>query len=549
MSDSIPMIIAGGAGLYFAQRRLLTYLRFLQQEEYKEDRFVVWMTQNAAHDTKGSKIAAFSALGIFVLRVLGLPGPGLINLGAAVALISAASAEEDPRKSGKIRLNMTERATRLFRVALELTALAGAVSLFLIAVLPLRGKIGWWWLVLLGIFQALPFLLVAAKRMLDPEEQAINDGFVEEAEEKYATIRPFTVGITGSWGKTSTKNYLGQIMQLAVGPTYYPPKGVNALLGIVRDVREHLKRGTPYAVLEVGAYQIGSIAKVLRHFPVDAAIVTAVGPMHLDRFGSIENVFVAKSELPKAVPVGGYLVLNGDNPGTRRMAGDFPDRKVFLYGLDEQAGKLDCRGSDLKLNEEGTAFTVHWRGKSYQAKTPLIGRAAVSNVLGSFTMACLLGADPETVLAAIRTLTPVDNRLELKRVGEAIHLRDAYNSNPEGFLTALEALRQMPAARRILVTPGMIELGEQQFEENKRIAEEAAKVCDVVLLVGKVNREAWRQGLAAQASATSNAQGDRIVECENREIAFAQLSRMEMAKDVVLIENDLPDLYETQLRL
>ena len=558
MSDAVPMIIAGSAALVFTHRRLLTYLRFFQQEEYKEDRFLAWMGENDAHDTKGSRVAASAAIIIFILRVIGLTGPGLVNVVAAIALLNIASEEEDPRKSGKIRLNMTERARRIFRVSLLLTALAGGILLFLLCVLPLRGKIGWWWLVLLGLFQALPFCLVLAKKMLDPEEQAINEGFIAEAEEKFRRIRPFTVGITGSWGKTSTKNYLGQILQLSLGPTYYPPKGVNALLGVVRDVRERLQIGCPYAVLEVGAYHIGSISKVLNHFPVDAAIVTAVGPMHLDRFGSIENVYKAKSEMPQAVPVGGILVLNGDNEGTRRMANDFANRKVFLYGLEKDLGPLDCVGSDLRLTPEGTSFLITWKGEAYPASTPLIGRAAVSNILASFTLACALGADPKTVVAAIRALTPVDNRLELKRVGQAIHLRDAYNSNPEGFLTALEVLRDMPGSRRILVTPGMIELGERQFEENKRVATEAAKVCDYVLLVGKVNRDAWMQGLKSsseaevsttESGASSRFDLEKILECENRESAFAQLSRLESPSDIVLIENDLPDLYESRLRL
>ncbi len=549
MNDSLLMTLAGVSGIYFSSRRLLTYLRFFQQEEYKEDRFLDWLTANKAHDTKGSRIAAISAILIFVLRVFGLTGVGLVSLAGSVAVGGVGFGEGDPRKSGKIRLNMTERATRLYRVALELITLVFLVAIFFIAILPLRGKIGWCWLVLLGLFQAIPFFLVAAKRMLDPEEEAINERFIAEARKKYAEIRPFTIGITGSWGKTSTKNYLGQIMQLSVGPTYFPPKGVNALLGIVRDVREKLHRTTPYAVLEMGAYQIGSIQKTLDHFPVDAAIVTAVGPMHLDRFGSIENVHIAKSELPRAVPIGGILVLNGDNPGTRRMASEFSDRRVFIYGLEQSAGHLDCFGSDLKITPEGSLFTVLWKGKSYPAKTPLIGRAAVSNILASFTMACAIGGDPETVLTAIQTLSPVDNRLELKKVGQAIHLRDAYNSNPDGFLTALEALREMPGARRILVTPGMIELGERQFEENKRVAVEAAKVCDYVLLVGKTNRDAWLQGLRQGSNGETSLNAEKIVECENRENAFAQLSRIEGASDVVLIENDLPDLYETRLSL
>src|SRR5690606_10193973 len=105
----------------------------------------------------------------------------------------------------------------------------------------------------------------------------------------------------------------------------------------------------------------------------------------------------------------------------------------------------------------------------------------LSNILASFTMACALGAKPEMVIAVIRDLTPVSNRLEVKLYTNFIQINDAYNSNPEGFLYALEVLRDLPGKRRILVTPGMVELGDKQYKENERIAREAAKICDIVL--------------------------------------------------------------------
>jgi UDP-N-acetylmuramoyl-tripeptide--D-alanyl-D-alanine ligase len=315
-------------------------------------------------------------------------------------------------------------------------------------------------------------------------------------------------------------------------------------MGITRTIRETLKPYHRYAVIEMGAYQKGSIRRLCDFTPPQAALVTAVGIMHLERFGSPENVYLAKSEIAQAVPADGILVCNGDSPNARRMASEHKRATTLLYGLDQSAGPLDCYASDLSFDERGTSFTIHWRGESFRGRTPLLGRPALSNALGAFTMACALGASPAYAVACMANLEPVDNRLVFDRKPGTSFLRDAYNSNPTGFAAALEVLKDLPAKRRIVMTPGMIELGDQQSAENRRLAAMCAGVADMVIVVGRVNREAILAGLSDAAYPQ-----EKIVTVDSRAEAFETLSDREQPGDLVLIENDLGDLHEGAVRL
>lgn len=222
------------------------------------------------------------------------------------------------------------------------------------------------------------------------------------------------------------------------------------------------------------------------------------------------------------------------------MAAEFKKKTTLLYGIDGASDSVDCFADNIRTTEKGTAFTIHWHGVAYPATIPLFGRTAVSNVLGCFTMACALGVSPEYVTALLASLEQVENRLYVDKQGPVTYLRDAYNSNPSGFAAALEVLQEYPGQRRILMTPGMIELGELQFEENRKIGVRAAAVCDEVLVVSPVNQEALLAGLSQEGGATN------IHICPDRTQAFVKLAELQKSGDVILIENDLPDVLETR---
>jgi UDP-N-acetylmuramoyl-tripeptide--D-alanyl-D-alanine ligase len=513
----------------FSYKRLLRYLRFLQQDDYSNDRFYTWLFQHRAFDTRASLMVVTA----WIASVIAGEQEILFAL-LGIGLIICAYREHDPRRLGKKRLVLTKRAALILRVAMTVSFL-----LILLVILGWWYRASWFWIVLLTVAQCPPWALMIAVSFLKPHEQRVQQQFMQEAREKIKRIAPFTIGVTGSFGKTSVKNMLGEILSMSLGPTFYPQAGVNTEMGITREIRERLSASHRYAVIEMGAYHEGSIARLCRLTPVNAAIVTAVHLMHLERFGGVEQVYRAKSELPQALGGKGILVLNGDNRGARAMADQFAAPTTLLYGLDFDAGRLDAKLRVQETTRLGTQFVVEWQGRSLSGFTKMHGRGALSNLLASFTMAVALGADPETVLAVARNLEPVSHRLEVKDHGGYIQINDAYNSNPEGFRYALEVLRDLPGTRRILITPGMIELGDRQYEENRKIAQFAASVCDQVFVVNEINRDALCAGLR------QGGMGEGAIHYfERRDQALEQLTAMRAVGDIVLLENDLPDLHE-----
>lgn len=535
MLSFLTVIIIVLSSILFATRRSLRYLRFLQQEEYAGARFLRWVWQNRAFDRRGSAVAA--AFGLLAMLAREDVDYAMIAMLGACVLAVLASREEDPQTTGKITLKMTARAVRIFRAALLFYSVSVLGASFCAVAFSGQGGV---WLLQIVFFQSLPLWLVLGVLVLQSQENVVQAKFVEEAKDKLVSCNPYIIGVTGSYGKTSTKNVLGRLLDASVAPTFWPKGGINTVMGITREIREQLKETHKYAVIEMGAYQQGSINKLCALTPPRAAIITAVGLMHLERFGSAENVYRAKSELAQAVPDDGILVCNGDNEGARRMAREHKKAVTLLYGFNREAGELDSWMSNLEVRVEGTSFVLHWQGKEYNGFMPLHGRPLLSNVLGAFTMACALGADPQFVVAAMRNLEPVSNRLEVCNCGSYVQINDAYNSNPIGFAAALEVLNSLPGERKVLVTPGMIELGTEQEKENEKAAELAAKVCSLVFVVGSVNHAVLCRGFERGGLAK-----EQIRTFEHRDLALAALAQERKQGDVVLLENDLPDLFET----
>ncbi|NGX42540.1 MAG: UDP-N-acetylmuramoyl-tripeptide--D-alanyl-D-alanine ligase [Chlamydiae bacterium] len=511
--------------ILFTIKRLLRYLRYLQQEEYSPGRFLHWVWQHRAFDRRGS----------LVLLLMGLCFPFFPYLSqfiGSLCIIGISLWEEDPRKKGKLRLIMTPRAQRIYFAALSVYFLMQVPALLLSQNL--------FWVVQIFLFQLTPLWLVVSVSLLSWDESRRQKKLILEAKQRFAETSPYVIGITGSYGKTSTKDALGNILQVALAPTFWPEKGVNTPMGITREIRTKLFPGAEYAVIEMGAYGRGSIKRLCALTPPHAGIITGIGIAHLDRFGDQQTIQRAKGELAQAIPEEGILVCNGDNPGARNIAKDNPKAQTLLYGFDNKENDLDCWISSADTTPNGSLFTLHWKETSYEGTTPLLGTPALSNIAAAFTMACALGTQPEFALAAIANLKSVNNRLELHKDEEITYLKDAYNSNPEGFASALEVLSTIPAKSRILMTPGMIELANQNYEQHEKIGRKAAQVCDLAIIVGTTNRESLTRGLQLGGMPS-----EKIVHTQNRDQAFQELHSHLEAGDAVLIENDLPDLFET----
>lgn len=544
MLDKLSLIIFILGLVLFLWKRTLSYLRYFQQEEYNNKRFTAWLWSNAAYDKKATLTCAIVAISA---RACGhsLGVLSIAVLGVAALLGIAFLIEGDPRSTGKIKLNMTDRATKTAWVAFGIVALVALTPLTSLGCTSCCGSSGIPAAALLGIVlaQATPYSLMLANTILSPAEKRVQAYYLADAKRILAEVDPFIIGITGSYGKTGAKAALGDLLTQTLGSTFWPKKSINTVMGITRTIRETMRPHHKYAVIEMGAYNIGSIKRLCDFTPPKAALVTAVGIMHLERFGSPENVYKAKSEIAQALPEAGILVCNGDFPNARRMAHEHKKGTTLLYGFDLSAGSLDCYATDITFDENGTSFVITYKGTKYPGRTPLLGRPALSNALGAFTMACALGAEPAFAVACLGNLPPVDNRLVLDKGSKVSYLRDAYNSNPTGFEAALEVLKALPAKRRILITPGMIELGDMQYDENARLARMAGAVCDLIYVVGPTNREAILKGLTE-----ANVPKQKIIVSETRDEAFSTLGEQQQEGDLILIENDLGDLHEGAVR-
>jgi len=514
--------------VWFCLRRSLHYLSFMQQDEYRTTRLWRWIFLRGAFDRKGT----LTALGVSGLVALGVPA----TYPVAAGLFLAIALEKSPTKHAKLPLKMTKRAKRLYVLSVTLYLLAAIAVAFIVP------SVRWLWAAQAILFQAVPLFLTMAAICLMPWEWQSRRHYIKEAKAILDEVDPLVIGITGSYGKTSTKEILGQVLRVAKGPTFWPPKGVNTDMGIVRHIREDMTPHTEYAVVEMAAYGRGSIERLCCLTPPKAGLITNIGTAHLERFGTVENIYQTKTELARAVDEDGILVCNGDNAGARRAAEENPKKVTLLFGFDHTKGHLDCWISSWHTCPTGVNYSLHYRDREYYCYSPLFGQPNLYNIMGAFTMACALGCDPDYVVATLHTLEPVDNRLKVTKSDEITYLMDAYNSNPFGFSAALDTMQSVQGERRIVVTPGMVELGKKQFEENERIGTHVASVCDLAIVVGKTNRKALKSGLEKGGMGP-----ERMLFFDTRDHALAELKTKTQAGDVVLIENDLPDLYEKKI--
>ncbi|MDR1988890.1 MAG: hypothetical protein LBQ09_01520 [Acidobacteriaceae bacterium] len=516
------LVVLSGAVAY---QRVLAYLRYFQQEGYEHVRFLRWANVRSFTDP----LFWAAVLSAFLFFVAPWTAVALFF----VSSLTLAALQPDPRRSGKIPLRLTARATRTFVVAVSV---AVAFWTALVSAFALTAGFQAAMTATAMMLAAMPIVVVAANALLLPYERFVQHRFEREAVDRVRDVHPIVIGITGSYGKSSSKSMLAHLLQFDA-PTLAATGSINTLMGITRHIREALVPGHKYMVVEMGAFSTGSIRRLCQLTPPSAGLITAVGDMHLERFGSHDAIVTAKGELADAIPAGGILVVNADSPGALKIARRSTHLKVLLYG-EQSTESLATRIEGITFSKEGTHFTLRTETRAYACFTPLLGRPIVMNLAGAFTLAVALGANPEVAVAALRTLKPVSNRLEVVDDAGVTWIRDAYNSNQFGFRAALEVAVALPAVRRVLVTPGVIELGAQQFDVNRALSREASAVCDQTLVVAVTNREAY---IAGHRDAGRE---PRLVPVENRAAAFAWIKAHVQPGDLVILENDLPDLYE-----
>jgi UDP-N-acetylmuramoyl-tripeptide--D-alanyl-D-alanine ligase len=371
---------------------------------------------------------------------------------------------------------------------------------------------------------AVPLELDLATRILRPYEERGAQRYVDQAVQRLQKIHPRIVAITGSFGKTSTKNYLGSLLADEYG-VVASPRSFNNRAGLSRAINENLDEGTRIFIAEMGTYGPGEIRELTSWCPPEIAVVTAIGPVHLERMGSLEVVEASKREITERAST---VVLNIDDP---RLA-------AWPASLRAEGKRVITAGSsnseaEIRVTVDSGRWSVVSDGVTTATIEEILG-VQPTNLACALGAAFALGIDVERTRAGLTRVSPVANRLNVATAPSGVVVvDDTFNANPASAGAAFKVLSSLElTGRRVVVTPGIVELGREQYGENRRLAQLVDAMAAELIVVGRTNAAA----LAAGSSKV-------LRNVARREEAVAWVRSTLGAGDAVLFLNDLPDHY------
>jgi UDP-N-acetylmuramoyl-tripeptide--D-alanyl-D-alanine ligase len=366
-----------------------------------------------------------------------------------------------------------------------------------------------------------PQLLDITTRLLRPYEEHNAKKFVKLATQRLKRVAPIVVGITGSYGKTSTKNHLRELLERD-GGIVATPKSFNNRAGLSRAINENLVDGTRVFIAEMGTYGPGEIADLCAWCPPSIAIVTAIGPVHLERMKSLETVEAAKFEITSRADI---VILNIDDTRLANWPAKLGSKQVITAGSKNEDAFVRVIA--------GVEWSVIVGGDVVATFAPLSG-VQPTNLACAIAASLQLGLTKDQIAQRINTVLPVANRANVVTAPSGvIIIDDTFNANPASASAALETLRTLPiAGRRVVMTPGLIELGKEQWTENVKLATHAAGINAELGIVGRTN------ALPLLAGA-----GNEAMRFDVREDAVNWVRANLASGDAVLYLNDLPDHY------
>ena len=493
-------------------RRLLHYF---QLESYQLPGYWRTVKRNAARALVPP--AAMAAAGVAAL-VIGLPWIVALLLELAMAAVLFIRSKKEKAKKPFV---ITERVKRLICMHAATAFIVIAIAL---AVSPVLGY-------LVPAFEAA--LVALAAVCAAPMEKKINKQFFDDAKARLAA-RPdlIKIGITGSYGKTSTKFLLRDILSVKY-TVLATPSSFNTPMGVTRVIREQLTGSHQIFIAEMGARHVGDIAELVDLVHPTIGMLTSVGPQHLDTFGTIERIKNTKYELIEGLPQDGIAVFARDGAICEELYNRCTLEQKYMPGDLLEA-------SDIAYGPWGTRFTLTdtKTGERCTCRTKLLGEHSISNIMLCCTAARVLGMKLEEIARGVALCHPVEHRLQLLDGGAGITIiDDAFNSNPVGSAAALRVLRDFPG-RRIVITPGMVELGEDEEKYNREFGELMASCVDEAILVGAKHCAPIVEGLK-----NAGFDEEKIHVVGSLEESTQVLHAMMKTGDVVLYENDLPDNY------
>lgn len=497
------------------------YIHMAQLEGYKARPTFFWIMKNRQTTLLLPVLIGMLSLVISVF----FPVVGAVVYAFAVGYLTWRRSKRPQKKP----LTYTARVKRLVAIvgfwSLALAAGSMCVSLY-------SGQDGWGF----ALYLLTPFVVCLSLLCAWPMEESIKKGYFRDAQRRLAAREDLIkIGITGSFGKTSTKFILGTLLREKYN-VLVPPSSFNTPMGLTRVVREQLKDEHEVFLAEMGAKHKGDIKELCDLVHPTIGVITSVGPQHLETFGSLEVIKSTKYELIDALPQDGVSFFPSDGGICEEFFHKTHKGKKHLCGLS--GVDLFVTAKDATVGPFGSRFLLCIEGKQMQAEVPLLGKHNIENILLCCAVAWHLGLREEELLRGLKKLQPVEHRLQILPSGNGLTvIDDAFNSNPTGAHAALDVLASFPN-KRIIITPGMVELGKDEDAHNLAFGKKMASCVDVAILVGLNRVKPIVQGLEEGGFSKENLHLVRTLE-----EASKLLPTLAGAGDVVLFENDLPDNY------
>lgn len=381
------------------------------------------------------------------------------------------------------------------------------------------------------------FIVYVANIINKPIEKCVYYYYYLKAMKKLKIFSKLkVVGITGSYGKTSSKNILNDILNVKM-VSHPTPKNLNTEYGLMITINNHLDKFDEVFIAEMGAYRLGEIKKLCDMVHPKYGILTRIGTSHLETFGSEKNIQKTKFELIESLSEDGVAILNGDDPKQLSYNIKSKCKKIWI-GIENQ--DVDIYADNIKVNYEGSSFDVHFTNKDvvHRFTTKLLGNHNIYNILASIALALEFGMSISEIEQGVHKVKTIEHRLQIKPIGNIHMIDDAYNSNPVGAKMALDVLKMMPGTK-VVVTPGMIELGEKEKEYNYQFGTQIAGVSDYVVLIGERRTKPIYDGLIE-----SGFDDKRIFILNDVKESFPLIASFKGKEELyALYENDLPDSY------
>jgi UDP-N-acetylmuramoyl-tripeptide--D-alanyl-D-alanine ligase len=508
------------AGAFSAQ--MVRWLRVLQREHYEPNsmrRFLGrWSSPQVASAKSTERNTEKRPVTLTHVLVVLLVFATVLRVDAFIVVVTAAYGLLCPRG-----LSMKGRTSKLrWTRRLSLTAVVATVLSIAVVIASLFTPRPW--LLVAAMVWAVPVSLDVTARLLAPYERWRSQKFVDMAVARLKRVQPRIVAITGSYGKTSTKSHLAVLFG-SDGDVVASPRSFNNRTGLSRAINENLADGSRIFIAEMGTYGPGEIRELCSWCPPEIAIVTAIGPVHLERMKTIEVIDQSKFEITENAQT---VVVNVDDVRLAR----------WVERLERSGKRVRTAGStnvdaSVRVVLDGTNWSVVINGETITTLEHKNG-IQVTNLACALAGAMELGLTTDQLAVRVHNVTAVESRSNVVQAPSGIVvIDDTYNANPASSLAAMKLLASLPVTgRRVVVTPGLIELGDEQYADNMELGRRAASLGMTLVAVGRTNLKPLRGGYA-----------ERVERFDTRDEAVKWVRATLVPGDGVLYLNDLPDHY------